>query len=234
MRLFELTTRRLGLASAASALVLSGCLSSTEFSRREPPAVRLVNASAESFVTVHLDSLPEPLATLSTNTAAPECFLVLPEEHLISFIHNGEALDEFETTLERDSEYVVVLTNIGDTFHAFAVTNDQSVAAGSIGLTLINATSTSGDVHVTGASEDPSPTTKVATDIAPVASTSGEPPYAITTSSKLRVRLFDVGTTASPRADITLDPLLDGRSLAIVFTQGAFPASGAIQVQPCE
>ena len=234
MRIFECRVRRLRLAATLTALgAVAGCLSSTESPRSDPPVLRLVNASPESFVTVHLDSLTEPLTTLSSNTAAPGCFLVLPEEHVVSFILNGETLDEFVTTLRRDSEYVVVLTKIADTFHAFAVPNDQNVPPGTIGLTLINATATPGDVYVTGASEEPTAATRVGTDLAPAVSTA-VPPYVTMTSSKLRVRLFDVGTTTNPRADISLDPLLDGRSLAIVFTQGAFPASGAIPIQPCD
>jgi hypothetical protein len=234
MRICRMMAHRL-LASApiAAVAVVAGCLSSTENTRSEPPTLRFVNASAESFVTVHLDSLTEPMTTLSTNAAALGCFLVLPENHLVSFIQNGETLDEVEALFHRDSEYVVVLTSEGDTYRALAATNDQNVDAGSFGLTLINATGVAGDVYATAAAADPTPSTKVASGLTPAVSSTTVPPHVIVPSSNLRVRFFDVGSTTTPRADLTVDAL-DGRSAAVVFTPGSFPASGAVIVRPCD
>ena len=229
-----MTPRRLlSVAPTLTVAAVVGCLSSTENTRREPPTLRFVNASAQSFVNVHLDELTEPITTLSTNAAAPGCFLVLSEVHLVSFIHNAATLNEFEAPFHSDSEYVVMLTSDGTTYRGFAVTNDQAVDAGSFGLTLINATTVPGDVYVTGVTDAPTTATRVASGLASAVSTTTQPPHVVVPGSNLRVRFFDVGSTTTPRADIILDPL-DGRSATVVFTTGTFPSTGAIQVRPCD
>jgi hypothetical protein len=234
MRICRMMAHRLlAAAPIAAVAVVAGCLSSTDIRNSDPPTLRFVNASAESFVNVHLDDLTDPITTLSTNVAAPGCFLVLPEVHLVSFIQNDVTLEEFEAPFHSDSEYVVVLTGDGSSYRGFAVTNDQEVEAGSFGLTLINATTIAGDVYVTGVTEEPTPATRVASSLESVVSTTTQPPHVIVPGSRLRVRLFDLGSTTTPRADITLDPL-DARSATVVFTPGTFPATGAIQVRPCD
>lgn len=223
------------LAIVAAAFAVTGCDLETDFGTSDPPAMRIVNASTSATMTVHLDGIAAPMATIAPNTATPNCPLLAPGTHVVSFLENGQLRDEFTGGFDRNTKYVAVLATSGTTFRAFAIATDQAVAGTSNGLTLINATTDAGDVYVTGVAEDPSAGTKVATDLAPAATSTSAPPFVVTPSSNLRVRLFDVGTTTNPRADITLQPLLDQRLGVVVFTDriiGTDP--GALQVDPCE
>jgi hypothetical protein len=215
--------------------VLSGCNLDSGFDPSEPPAMRVVNASTVGAVTVHLDGTPTPLATVASNAATPNCPLLAPGTHVISFLENGQLRDEFTSGYARDKQYVIVLTNSGATFRSFSIATDQQVDATSNGLTLINGTTAAGDVYATAVAADPSPATKVATNLPPAATTTTPPPFIVTPSANLRIRLYDVGSVINPRADITLQPLLEQRLGVVVFTDrivGTDP--GALQVDPCE
>ena len=223
------------IGSLTAVVVVAVCDLSTDIETQEPPAVRFVNASTSSAVTVHLDGTPTPMATVASNAATPNCPLLAPGTHVISFLENGQLLDEFLNAYAREVKYVAIVTNSGTTFRAFGFATNQEVAATSNGLVLINATTAPGDVYATAVTDDPSAATKVATNLSPAATTTSPPPFVITPSSNLRVRLFDVGATTNPRADMTLQPLLEQRVGVVVFTDrivGTDP--GALQVDPCE
>ena len=219
----------------ALSVALCGCDLTTDTSTDQPPALRVVNATNISSVTVHLDALQLPFATVASNSATPGCLLIAPGNHVVSFLRDGLLLDEFSINYARNAGYVVFLVGDATTSRAFAISTNQSVADGSNGLTLINATTTAGDVYVTGAADDPTAATKVATALAPAASGTAAPPFVLTPAANLRVRLFDVGTTTDPRSDISLVPLLASGQGVVVFTDRvAATDPGALQLDPCE
>jgi hypothetical protein len=236
MSIIDNARRRLSpLLTFGAAGVLAACSLATDTSTDQPPEIRVVNATTVSSVTVHLDGLELPIATVASNSATSGCLLVAPGPHVVSFLRDGQVLDEFSINYARNARYVVYLTNVGTTYRAFATSNEQSVPAGSNGLTLINATTAAGDVYITAASEDPSPATRVATALAPTATLADAPTFVVSPEANLRVRLFDVGTTTNPRADINLVELLQSRHGIVVFSDrvaGTDP--GALQVDRCE
>jgi hypothetical protein len=238
LRMFIIEHARRRLSSVmrlAAAGTLAACNLATDTSTDQPPAIRLVNATTVSSVTVHLDALELPIATVASNSATSGCLLIAPGTHVVSFLRDGQLLDEFSINYARNARYVVFLTNVGTTYRAFATSNEQSVPIGSNGLTLINGTTAPGDVYVTGVSDDPTPATRLATALAPTASAADAPTFVVSPEANLRVRLFDVGTTSNPRADINLVELLESRHGIVVFSDrvaGTDP--GALQVDPCE
>jgi hypothetical protein len=235
MHTHRLVGRSVRAAAAIAVAFLAGsCLSATDNPRREPPILRFANATPESFIGVFFDELPDPMTLMSSNTVANGCFLVLPENHLISFIQNADTLFEFEASLQRDAEYAVVIVGDGTTYRGVSVLSDQVVDDGSIGVTLINASSSAGDVYITGATDDPAPATRVASNLTPALTATDAPPHVTAPTSSLRIRLFDVGSTTDARADLTLDPAFAGRSYTVIFTEGSFPAAGGLLVQPCD
>jgi hypothetical protein len=216
-------------------VALAACNLDTDTSTDQPPALRVVNATTVSAVSVHLDALELPVATVASNSATPGCLLVAPTTHVVSFLQDNQVLDEFTINFARNTGYVVFLTGSGTTFRAFAIATNRSVADASNGLTLINGTSAAGDVYITGASDDPSAATRAATALAPVATATEEPPFVLAPEANLRVRLFDVAATTAPRSDITLVPMLaSGQGIVVFIDRVVGTDPGAFQVDPCE
>jgi len=226
--------------TATLLMVASACSLDAPTSGHAFPQVRLVNAAPATAgltpaVAAHLNQ--------STNAMAPAiaypgqtdgCPLILAASHEISFEQNGTALASTTANYAMDGRYTVVVTNTGTQYRAVQLSDLDVVAAGNNGLRFINATSTAGDVYVTPLGAPPAATFKVRSSLAPLATTAEVPAYVQRPETDIRIRLYDVGDTSTPRADITLGQLFASKLATIVFTPSTGAGDpGGFQVNPC-
>lgn len=217
-------------------LLVSACSLEVVEGNAAPPQLRVVNAApSTSRVDVHLNGAAQ---SITPNGLAfrdvSDCLLVLNSSHQVGFVENGSTLASTTSLFENQKSYMVVLVNAGTTYRALTLPDDESVAAGSVGVRVINASASAADVYITSPGADPSPATKVAGNLAPLATTNTAPPFFVRPETDVRVRVYDVGSTTNDRADLTLGILSLSRRATVVITDRPFSGHpGAMQVNAC-
>jgi hypothetical protein len=207
-----------------------------------PPSLAIVNASPHSaFMHLHIDgntSLTE--VPLQPRQADPGCPFILNGTHNFDWVQNDTLYASVQGSLIINHTYLSVLVSAvinNDTTYRSLVAGDdiEQAPASSNGIRIINGTSTAGDVYVTGINDDPTPATKVLTNIGPAAtSTTVDLSFHMLPSTATRVRLFDVGSTTNARSDILLtNPGTRGLTTVILLPRGAADTQGGIQVNAC-
>ena len=216
----------------------AACNLDTEDRINQPPKLRVVNAAQTTApVNLHLNTntvglLADPL---EFEEVTPDCLLILEATHQLSFVQGGTVLAQVTHAFAENASYVVVLVENAGTFKAVVVADDATAPSGSNGLRFINATATAGDVHVTSPGEAPAASTLAAGNLASLA-TANNPslPYIFRSETATNVRLFDAGTTATARSNVTLAGTGPRRLTNVIFTPPTFAADpGAIQVNAC-
>jgi hypothetical protein len=231
--------RKSGFIIAAMVLAASCSLDPPE--PRTFPQVRLANAAsgtagAAGGVTTHLDqSTTAMTAAISYPGQTDGCPIILVGAHEVAFRQSGNTLATTTGNYELGGVYTVILTNTGAQYRAVQLSDAATITAGNHGLRFVNATGAAGDVYVSPAGAAPDAPYKVVSSLAPLATTNEVPAIVQRPATDVRIRFFDVGTTTTPRADITLGPLFASRLATIVFTPptGAAGDAGGFQVNPC-
>ena len=204
----------------------------------EVATVRIVNAApGTSSVDVILVGTTTPLATLNFRGVTTTCVEVPAggAQQGLTFRSAGADLATAVFTPLKGERYTVVLTASGATRRAVALSDNESAVAGNNAIRLINATSAPGDVYATAPGATPAAANLVAGNLGVFATSNATAPYYSRASTDTEVRLFDVGTTTNPRADITLTALPASRMATVVFTDPGTPAGPtAFVVTPCE
>jgi Domain of unknown function (DUF4397) len=200
-----------------------------------PPELRIVNAApSTATVTAHLNGLPDPLAGPIPFGSAAECVLIFPATYTLAFQEAGNTRGSVSSAYDVNGRYTVILVNTGATYRALALSDAVTVSTGNNGLRFINASGTPGDIYVSPPTEDPADIYNAVGNLAPLALTTGAPLVVQRAETHTRIRLFDVGTTTTARADFTLEPLITTRLATIVFIDRGVPTDpGGFQVDPC-
>ena len=200
--------------------------------------VRIVNAApGTSAVDVMLVGTATPVATLNFRGVTETCVEVPAggAQQGLTFRAAGTDLATAVFTPLKGERYTVVLTASGATRRAVALSDNESAVAGDNAIRLVNATAAPGDVYVTPPGAASGPSTLVAGNLGVLATSNDVPAYYARPTTDTEVRLFDVGTTTNPRADITLTALPASRMATVVFTEPGTPAGPtAFVVTPCE
>lgn len=227
-------------ALGAICVVSSACSLDAPVGGRTFPQVRLVNAAPATAgltpaVTAHLNQSTNAMApSISYPGQTDGCPLILSATHEIAFEQNGTTLAATTNRYDLDGRYTVVVTNTGTQYRALQLSDRDAVAVGNNGLRFINATSTAGDVYVTPPGVAPSAAYKVRSNLAPLATTTEVPPYVQRPETDIRIRLYDVGDTSTPRSDVTLGQLFASKLATIVFIPSTGASDpGGFQVNPC-
>lgn len=201
-----------------------------------PPRVRVVNAAAgTSTVTVYLDGAQQGMTTdpLSYKSGS-DCLLVADAAHSFVFAQSTGTLASVSGTMERGKSYTVLLVASGTTFRAVLLLDEAVVPTGNNGFRFLNATSVAGDVYVTVPNAVPSVATKVAADLGALALSNQQPAFVMRPEGDTQIRLFDVGTSTTPRADLGLALLPFSRLANIVFVTKTIDSEpGALQFNAC-
>lgn len=229
---------RIRLALVVTLAAASSCNLDTTDRISQPPRLRAVNAAiSTSSVNLHLNAnsvglLGEPL---DYEGVTPSCVLIIDDTHQLSFVQGGTALASVTSAFAENASYLVLLLENAGTFKAVLASDTETAPTGSNGLRFINATTTAGDVYVTGPGEVPSTATLAAGNLAPAASSTNPPlAFVFRPETATRIRLYNVGNTTTPRADLTLTLTGPRRLTTIVFTQPTFAEDpAAIQVNAC-
>lgn len=217
---------------------MSACNLDTTDRISQPPRVRIVNAAVSTTaVNVHLnENVTGVLATpLAYEGATEGCLLILAATHQLRFVQNGVTLASVTAPFAENPSYLATLVENAGTFKAVLASDTGVAPAGSYGLRLINATAAAGDVHATTPGEAPGASTLVAANLAPVATiTNPALQYAFRPEAAARVRLFDTGTTATARSDLTLASTGARRLTTVIFTEPTFTGDpAALQLNAC-
>lgn len=214
-----------------------GCSLDVKYSPQLPSLLSVVNAApATSSVSAYLNAAVDPLVSgLTYKSQTSGCASIYPTTQQLTFTDGASVLASTTADFGSAGEYTAVIVNAGATYRAVALSDGQTVVAGNNALRFINATSSAGDVYVTTPSGTPGASTKVVGNLAPLATSNEIPPYVQRPESDVRVRLYDVGTTATPRADFTITALQPSHRTTIVFTEptGAPGDPGVFQAHPC-
>ena len=229
-------------AILASLVAAGACNLDTNNTPNVPPSLGIVNAAhTTTAVHLHID-LNESLTELPLSPKAvdPGCPFILNGNHRFDFVQNDTLYATVQGNLIVNATYLAILVNAivpGDTVYRTIVAGDDvdQASAGNNGIRIINGTSTAGDVYVTGINDDPTPATKVLSNVPPAATaTNLDLSFHMRPTTATRVRLFDVGTTTNPRADVLL-PNTDARRLTTVIfmTRSQTADQGGIQVNAC-
>jgi hypothetical protein len=193
--------------------------------------LRIVNAAEIADVQVRRVGTTAPLAQdLDFRGVTQSCVEVPVGEHALVFSEAGVELATTAATFEADRRYTAFLVASGAQRRAFIVPDNETAAAGSNALRLVNATSAAGDVYVTPPGTAPTAAFLAAGNASPLATTNLAPGYVNRSTDHTQVRLFNTGTTTNPRADLALTGLPTSRLASVVFTNGT-PA--AFLVTPC-
>ena len=207
-----------------------------------PPSLAIVNASPHTtFMHLHIDgntSLTE--VPLQPRQSDPGCRFILNGTHIFDWVQNDTLYASVQGSLIVNHTYMSILVSAvinNDTTYRSLVAGDdiETATAGNNGIRIINGTSTAGDVYVTGINDDPSPATKVLSNVGPAATSANvDLSFKMLPQTADRVRLFDVGSTTNPRSDILLVNA-GSRSLTtvILLPKGPADTQGGIQVNSC-
>lgn len=191
--------------------------------------VRVVNASSAN-ATVSLNNGNTTLAPTVAFGTAGACVNVPAGSQTLTFrTGTTNVAATAATTFAANTKYTVVLSGSGATATATVLPDAFTApAAGNNAVRFVNATGTAGDVFLTTAdgAVTGAPTSG---NLAAGAFTT----FASHANTNVRARLFDVGTTATPRADVTITGITNGPA-TVVFTPAATVggATGFV-VQPC-
>jgi hypothetical protein len=207
-----------------------------------PPSLAIVNASPHSaFMHLHIDgntSLTE--VPLQPRQVDPGCRFILNGTHIFDWVQNDTLYATVQGSLIVNHTYMSILVSAvinDDTTYRSLVAGDdiEQATAGNNGIRIINGTSTAGDVYVTGINDDPTPATKIMTNVGPAAtSTAVDLSFHMLPQSADRVRLFDVGSTTNPRSDILLTNAgVRSLTTVILLPRSASETQGGIQVNSC-
>jgi hypothetical protein len=229
----------LRFASVLALAAASACSLDTTDRISQPPRLRVVNAAPSTTgVTVHLNQnstsiLPLPLGFEEISELCP---LIVDATHQITFRETGDSLAAVVAPFAENLSYMLFLveSSVGS-YKAVLASDTETAPAASNGLRFVNATSTAGDVHVTTPGEAPSASSLAVGNLAPLAMmTNPALTYLFRPETATRIRLYNVGTTATARSDITLAGTGGRRLTTIVFTDKTFMEDpGALQVNAC-
>lgn len=231
------------LALLAGLVAVAGCNLDTSNRVTLPPQLKLANGSTTTTgVHLYLRGEDDPLLAvpLAPESSEPSCLFVLNGNHTFDFVQNDTLYASVQGGLVTNASYLVVLVSQvtpGDTVYRTIVAGDDAEpTTGNYGLRLINGTNTAGDIYVTTLSDNPTAATRVAANVPPAA-TAAQLSLAINMipEGRTRVRLFDVGATTNPRADILITDTDLRRITTVVLTEKTFTADqGGFQVNACQ
>ena len=191
--------------------------------------VRVVNASSANATVSVLNGNTTLAPSVAFGTAG-SCVTVPAGSQTLTFRSGTTNVAATAATpFTANTKYTVVLTGSGATAAA-TVLPDAFTAptAGNNVVRFVNATGTAGDVFLTTA-DGAGTGTPTAGNIGAGAFTT----FASSANTNVRARLFDVGTTATPRADVTITGVTNGPA-TVVFTPAiAAGGSTGFVVQPC-
>jgi hypothetical protein len=225
-------------ALLAALAAVSACSLDTTDRISQPPRLRVINAAPSTTgVTVHLNQnssgiLPLPLGFEEVSEVCP---MIVDATHQVAFLQGSTTLASVTAPFAENASYMVLLVENAGTFKAVLLSDGEAAPAANNGFRFVNATTVAGDVYATSPGENPGPATLVVGNLAPLATiTNPSSAFVFRSETATRIRLYDVGTTTTPRADLTLANTGSRRLTAVVFTDKTFPEDpGAIQVNAC-
>jgi hypothetical protein len=235
-----MSTNRLALL--ATLAFAGGCNLDTGNRPNVPPSLGIVNAAhTTTRVNLHVD-MNEALTNvpIPPGTVDPGCPFILNGNHVFDFVQNDTLYSTVQGSLVINATYTAILVDAitaSDTVYRTIVAGDdvEQASAGNNGIRIINGTSSPGDVYVTGINDDPTAATRVLSNLAPAATTTSlNLSFHMLPTTATRVRLFDVGSTTTPRSDILLTNTDTRRLTTVIFMPRSQPADqGGIQVNAC-
>ena len=195
--------------------------------------IRVINASpATASVTASLGSLN--LGTVAFRSGGAGCFQVPVGSQTVTLSSGGSTVATVGPLDFQPGRPVIAVllgtgaartvTILADTFAAAPTGMNQ--------IRFFNAQAAAGDVFVTTPTGTVSgtPSASVASGAASTGGSAGFLPFP---TANTRIRLFNVGTTTTPRADI-IDTLPASRTTTVVFVEaGTPPGATAFTVDPC-
>jgi hypothetical protein len=201
--------------------------------------LRIVNAAAgTSSVEVLASSTTTPLVQSLGFRGVTQTCVEVPatgSQQLLTFREGGTTLTATTFNPLPGRKYSAFLTAAGTTRRAVVLPDTETAVADNNAIRLVNATSAPGDVYATQPGAAPGLSTLVAGNLGVLAMSNAEPAYYSRPITDTQVRLFDVGTTTNPRADIALTGLPASRTATVVFTDAGTPAGPtAFIVTPCD
>jgi len=224
------------LSVALALLGCAACSLDVAANNGQPAQIRIVNAApATTSVTAHLNGATEAMtAALPFKGQSLGCPLIFPAIQDVVFRQGTNTLGTATGDFMAGASYTIVLVNTGTAFRALALADAANVTAGNHALRFINATATAGDVYATPpAGPGPGTSFLAVGNLAPLATTTEIPVYLQRAAADIRIRLYDVGNTTTPRADITLGAFSNGAA-TVVFTDPTSAADpGVFLISPC-
>ena len=215
------------LAVSLAAVAVSGCDDDPTNPPPQTATVRVVNAATGTAnVAVLHGQSSTPIATLSYR-AASACVEVPTGSQTLTFRVGNDTLATTDFTFEANEDYTVVIADdLPGTGEIAAVFSDEETpTAANNALRFINATATAGDVRVSV----PGGTSQLASG--------NQSPFGLYTdpgaghgfiqrpTDQTDVRLFDVGQTTNPRAELSLTGQVPtSRVATVVFFDAGTPA----------
>jgi hypothetical protein len=196
--------------------------------------VRIVNAADIADVRVRLAGSSTFLAEdLDFREVTESCIDVLPGEQSFVFTSVDIELTTAVATLEANKSYTAFLVASGPTRRAVILSDEVTPLTADNAIRLINGTTAAGDVYVTPPGGAVGAGFLAAGNMGVLATSNAMPSYVHRPAAHTQVRLFNVGTTTNPRADLTIT-LPSSRVGTVVFTNLGMPEGPtAFFVTPC-
>lgn len=215
------------LAVTFAAVAASACDDDPTNPPQQTAMVRVINAATGTAnVAVLHGQSTTPIATLSYR-AASTCVEVPTGSQTLTFRVGNDTLATTNFNFEANEQYTAVIADDlpGTDEIAAVFADDIAPTAANNALRFINATANAGDIHVFV----PAGTTQLAVgNLSPFGTYTdpgGQHTFIHRATDQTAVRLYDVGQTTSPRAELTLTGVMPtSRVATVVFFDAGTPA----------
>lgn len=223
------------LLAASLIVAVAACDDDDPVAPPQNAQVRIVNASPGTASLDVLRGTTVIASNIAFRTGSAACIAVPVGAQTLTFRATGTTttVATLNTNFTANQNITVALfgTTAGRTAVAFTdvVT---APATGNAAIRFINASATAGDVYVTTPSGMVGSTSLAQGNLGPNAATTAG--FATFPTANSRIRLFNVGTTTTTRADINPISLPANRLTTVFFTDVGTPAGPtSFTVQPC-
>jgi hypothetical protein len=218
-----------------STLAVAACSDKDVTLPQSAATVRFVNASSTNATANGTVGGTAVAPNVAFQTGSATCIDIPDGTQTVGFTSStGAAIGSgASNNFIAGQSYTVVLLSNGTT----AVYQDQfnTPTAGNNGIRFVNATATAGDIFGTTATGTVAGTPTIANLGAfSATATSGTAAFGSFANTNVRWRLFNTGTTTTPRADFTLAALPANNTTTVFFTPTASGGTATgFMVNPC-